>query len=125
MTRDQPAAPPPAAPEPTGTWTLSTAAGLAAAEALVLMAVALGRSVAPVTNFWLALKLVFCFRVVRLRPGAFLALLLYEGGTVLFALAGTGAALAVRLPLAASAVAVLVLLGRSAHLFPSPTLPRP
>ena len=124
MTRDQPAAREPAAGDPDTSWTLTAAAALAAAEAVVLVVLAVGRDVSPPAIFFLGLKLVFCALVVRRRPGAFLALLLYEGFTVLVALVGT-ASLFVRLPLAASAAAVLVLLGRSAHLFPSPTLPRP
>ena len=125
MTRDQPAAREPTAGGPDATWTLTAAAALAAAEGVVLLVVAAVRDVPVLAVLFLALKLVFCAGVLRRRPGAFLALLLYEAFTVLFAVIGGAVHVAVRVPLAVSAAAVLVLLGRSAHLFPSPTLPRP
>ena len=68
---------------------------------------------------------MLCVRVVDRKPGAFLGLVLYEAVTVLVALVATGTPVVWRVLAGVSALTVLVLLGRSARLFPSPTLPRP
>ena len=105
---------------------LRAAAGLAAVEAVVLGAVVVARGHPSTTAVVvvLAAKLLFCRGVLRRRPGSFLALVLYEGVTVLFAVAATGVAVAGRVLAGAGALTVLGLLGRSARLFPSPPVPR-
>jgi len=106
--------------------TLRAAATLAAAEAVVLatIVVARGNRSTPAILVALEAKLLFCRGVVARRPGAFLALVLYESVTVLFAIAAPGIASAGRVLAAATAVTVLALLGRSARLFPSLPVPR-
>ena len=107
-------------------WTLPAAAGLAAVEATVAIAVLLyshHRGPAVFVTF-LAAKYPICWVVLRRQPWAFFALLLWEF-TVGFA-----AMWAPRIPLALRAVelgmaaGVIGLLFASAHLFPSAQLPR-
>lgn len=109
---------------PPSTWPLTAAAWLAAAEGIGLTALAVSRDTPPLRLAFILLKLAFCVAVVGRRAGAWLALLLYEVASLLFALVATGEPLAARLAVAGTAATVLVLLGRSARLFPSPTLPR-
>jgi len=99
---------------------LRVAVALAAAEAVVLLAVVAARGGRGwgLTTIFLLVKLVCCRGVLRLSAGAFLALLLYEGTTLVLALAAGGWALL----LAASAAACLVLLARGSRLFPEVTL---
>jgi hypothetical protein len=72
----------------------------------------------------IALKWLFAWRVLHLSAGAALGLLLLEGTTVVAALGAVDSSSAVRLALAATAIAVLWLLFASLHAFPSPTLPK-
>ena len=108
------------------TWTLPAAAWLAAAEAAVLIAVLAFRG-APGAGFYIALltvKFPFCWLVTQRRPGAYLALLVWELGGVVTALAARDAAVALRLGEIAIAVSVTALLVASTHLFPTVTLPQ-
>ncbi len=111
---------------PGATGALGAAAGLATAETVALVALVLvrgGRGTAFVATC-LVLKLVFCRGVTRLGAGSFLALLLYEGATVLYALTAPGVPGVLRALFAGSAATVLVLLGRSVSRFPTVGLPR-
>ena len=107
-------------------WTLPAAAGLAAVEATVAIAVLLygGRLAAGLFAAFLSVKYLVCWMLLRRQAWAFFALLLWEF-TVTFA-----AVWAPRMPLALRfvelglAVAVVALLLASAHLFPSAQLPR-
>lgn len=106
---------------------LPAAGALAAVETALLLFVMLTRE-GEGGGFWaltLSVKLVFCWGVVRRSPGSFLALLVYEGAALLFAVTAGGASAPVRATVALLAATVLGLLGASAHLFPSPTLPKP
>ena len=105
-------------------WTLPAAAGLAALEAVLLIAVIVfvGHRL-PVYALFLATKFPFCVWLLRRRAGAFFAVLLFE-------ISGLGAGLlapAVALPLRVLEIGVastvLALLWASAPLFPSPELP--
>jgi hypothetical protein len=100
---------------------LRAAVGLAAAEAIVLLAVVAARGGRGwgLAAIFLLVKLVCCRGALRLSAGAFLALLLYEGTTLVLGLASGGWALV----LAASAAVCLVLLARASRLFPEVTLP--
>ena len=71
----------------------------------------------------LALQLLFAQGVMRMSAGSVLALMAYEVMAVVAAIGGDGA-LVVRGALAASAVAVLVLLLVSISAFPPPNLPK-
>lgn len=99
---------------------LRIAVGVAAVEAVVLLAVVAARGGRGwgLTTIFLLVKLVCCRGALRLSAGAFLALLLYEGTTVVLGLAAGGLALV----LAASAAVCLVLLARASRLFPEVTL---
>jgi hypothetical protein len=72
----------------------------------------------------LSLKLVFAWRVRRLRAGPALGLLLLEGTTVVAALGATDAHGLARLALGLTAMIVIGLICLSLHAFPEPTLPR-
>jgi hypothetical protein len=105
---------------------LTAAVTVSAVETVGLLAALLAKGgrgflLAP----WLALKLGFCWGALRRGPGSFLALLLYEGAALLFALVATGVAAWARALVVVVAAAVLALLAASARLFPSPVLPRP
>jgi hypothetical protein len=103
---------------------LTAAAGLAALEATVLL-VALsfrGGRAAPLAGLILVAKYGFCWGVTRRGAGSFLALLLYEAAALLAAVRAD-VPIALRVAVATLAVGTLVLLVRSAPLFPSPTLP--
>ena len=71
----------------------------------------------------LALQLLFAQGAMRLSAGSVLALMAYEMMAVVAAIAGDSA-LVIRGALAASAIAVLVLLMVSISAFPSPDLPK-
>jgi hypothetical protein len=94
---------------------LRAAVMLAAAEAVVLLAVVAARGGRGwgLTSIFLVVKVLCCRGALRLGAGAFLALLLYEGTTVVLSLAAGGWALV----MAASAAVCLVLLVRSLRLF--------
>lgn len=99
---------------------LRAAVGLAAAEAVVLLAVVAARGGRGwgLTTLFLLFKLWCCRGALRLGAGAFLALLLYEGTTLVLGLAAGGLALV----LAASSAVCLVLLARASRLFPEVTI---
>ena len=107
-------------------WTLPAAAGLAALEATVTIAVLLYRNelARGLYIVVLALKYPVCWLLLRRQAWAFLTLLLWEF-TVGFA-----AAFAPHIPLPlrgvelAFAASVIGLLFASAHLFPRAQLPR-
>jgi hypothetical protein len=95
---------------------LRAAVALAAAEAVVLLAVVAARGGRGwgLTSLFLVVKLLCCWGALRLGAGAFLALLLYEGTTVVIGLAAGGWAYA----MAASAAVCLVLLALASREFP-------
>lgn len=114
---------PPAARE----WTLPAAAGLAALETTVLISViAFGSYRAgPALIGFLALKLVFCWGALRRRPGAWMALLLFEATAAVTALTKPGLPTYERALEEIVSVTCIVLLAAAATLFPSPKLPSP
>jgi len=110
-------------------WTLRAAAGLASLQAGVeVVAVARRHELTPGLRGLLvasiALTWLLAWGAVRRRAGAALGLLLLEGTTVVAALGAVDSSGPVRLALGGTAVAVLVLLLRSLHAFPSPALPK-
>ncbi len=106
-------------------WMLAAVAALAAVEttALILLAVIASSPTAPVLYVVLAVKYLFCWGVLRRRPGAWLALLLWEVSGAVAALARPGLPMVERLAELTLAGACIVLLGGAAALFPSPKLP--
>jgi hypothetical protein len=106
-------------------WALPAAAGLAALETTVLIAVIAFGSYrrAPALIGFLAVKYLFCWGLLGRRPGAWMALLLWEGTGVIAALAKPGLPAFERLLEVSLAGACLVLLGAAASTFPSPQLP--
>jgi hypothetical protein len=109
----------------TRAWTLPAAAWLAAGEAAVLIVVvALTKgSAAPLVIGFLAAKFPFCWLVVRLRPGAYLGLLVWELAGVVAAVSGRGVAIGLRLAEVVVAASVTALLVASTPLFPTVRLP--
>ena len=101
-------------------WTLPAAAWVATAETFLLVAVVLdrGQPGAPLFAAFLATKLPFCWRAAARRPGAYLALVLWEGVALLAAVIGDVPA-SLRLVEVALAGAALALLVASARLFPT------
>jgi hypothetical protein len=101
------------------------AAGLAALETTVLITIISFGSyrLGPFLIVFLAVKYLFCWGLVRRRPGALLLLLLWEATGVVASLAKPGLPAAQRLLEVSLAVACLVLLARASSLFPSPKLP--
>jgi hypothetical protein len=73
---------------------------------------------APLRAVFLAVKLPFCWGALRRRPGAYLALWLWEFAAVGAALATSGA-LVPRGAVALLATTVMVLLGRAVRAFPT------
>jgi hypothetical protein len=104
-------------------WTLAAAAGVAAAESTILITVILFGSVrsGPILVAALALKYPFCYALTRRRPGAWLALLLWEGTGLFAALAKPGLPAYQRLVELALTGGCLALLGAGASTFPTPT----
>lgn len=105
-------------------WVLKAAAGMAAAEALVLI-VALGFSGAPLAPYVIGamlLKLPFCWLVLHRRPGALLGLLVWEVGGMLAALNAEGHE-EMRFLIAVTSAVVFCLLLAAVPLFPSVKLP--
>jgi hypothetical protein len=112
------------APTPSNrAWTLAAAAGLAAAESTILIAVIAFGSVrsGPILVAALALKYPFCYALTRHRPGAWMALLLWEGTGVVAAVAKPGLPVYQRVTELGLAGGCLVLLAMAASTFPSPT----
>jgi hypothetical protein len=107
-------------------WTLPAAAGLAAVEATVAIAVLLyhGRLAAGVFIVVLVAKYPICWALLRRQAWAFIALLFWELTVAAAALWAPGTVLVLRLVELASAAGVLGLLFASLHLFPSAQLPR-
>ena len=106
-------------------WTLPAVAGLAALETTVLIStIAFGSYRAgPALIAFLALKYVFCLGLLRRRPGAWMALLLFEVTTALAALTKPGLPIYQRALEEMVSVACIVLLAAAATVFPSPKLP--
>lgn len=118
--------PPPApAAEAKREWTLTAVAWLAALESTVLIAViALGSYRAgPLLIALLALKYVFIWGLLRRRPGAWLALLLFEGTTAFAAVAKPGLPMYERTLEESASLGCIVLLAAAAALFPTPKIP--
>jgi hypothetical protein len=107
-------------------WTLAAAAGLAALETTVLITVlAFGSyKYAALGILFLAAKYVFCFGLLRRRPGAWFMLLLWEGTDLVVAIGKPGLPILERSFQAVVAATCLVLLAAAASVFPSPRLPR-
>jgi hypothetical protein len=107
-----------------GEWVLRAAAGLAAAEALVLIVTLVygGAPLAPYIIAVLVVKLPFCGLVLQRRPGALLGLLLWEVGGMLAALRAEGHP-ELRMVEASVAAVTFALLLASVPLFPSVRLP--
>jgi hypothetical protein len=106
-------------------WTLRAAAWLGAAEVTALILVVLLRSVTrtPLLVVALAVKYPFCVLVTKRSAGAFLLLLFWEACGLLIAVTAPRVALGLRLTEVVLAVAVVVLLFASLHLFPTAELP--
>jgi hypothetical protein len=107
-------------------WTLPAAAGLAAVEATVVIAVILyrGHTTFGAYILLLALKYPICWLLVRRQAWAAMFLLLWEPTIAAAALFAPRIPLALRLVEVSFAGAVVGLLLASLHLFPSPELPR-
>lgn len=69
------------------------------------------------------MKFPFCYLVVRVKPGAYLALLVWELGAIVTALAAHGVAIVLRALEVGVAATVMGLLIASTPHFPSVTLP--
>lgn len=106
-------------------WTLPTAAWLAAIEAVVLMtALAIGgHPGAAILIAFLAVKLPFCWFAAQRRPGAYLALIVWELAGAVAALAAHDVAIALRALEIIGALVVMALLLVSMPQFPSVRLP--
>ena len=107
-------------------WTLPAAAGLAALEVTVTIAVLLyfdrlGRGIFIAV---LAVKYPICWMVLRRQAWAFLSLLLWEFTVGFTAVIAPGVPLALRGVELGFAASVIALLFASAHLFPRAQLPR-
>src|SRR5690606_525140 len=99
-------------------------------EALVEAVVVAGRSgLTPGLRVGLVLciglKGLFAWRALHRSHGAALGLFLLQGTTLVAAFGAVGAPSAVRLALAAAALASIGLLAASLHAFPAPQLPVP
>jgi hypothetical protein len=111
-------------------WTLRAAAAIVSVEALIeCIEVSRREELTAGLRFLLisclALKWLFAWRVLGLRAGPMLGLLLLEGTTILAAVAATETSDGARLAAAGTALVVLVLLVASIPAVPSPTLPKP
>ncbi len=110
-------------------WTLRAATAIVSIETLVETTVVAGRTALTpglrgLLVACLALKWLFAWRALRLRPGAMMGLLLLEGTTIVAAFGAVEAAGLVRLALGGTALACMVLLSASLHAFPTPALPK-
>jgi hypothetical protein len=107
-------------------WTLPAAAGLAAVEATVAIAVLLyhGHFAAGMFIVVLAAKYPICWALLRRQAWAFIALMFWELTVMAAALWAPGTAFVLRVLELSSAAGVLGLLFASLHLFPSAQLPR-
>jgi hypothetical protein len=107
-------------------WTLPAAAGLAALESTVAIAVLLfnGRAGAGVFIAVLIAKYPICWMLLRRQAWAYLALLLWEFTVAFAAIAAPRIPLALRVVELVFAATVVALLFASTHLFPRTQLPR-
>jgi hypothetical protein len=106
--------------DPVHTRRLEVAIGAAVAEVAVQIIVLTARGalrVAPLRIVFLAAKLPFCYYALRRRPGAFLAVWLWEVAA-LIAVGSVRGALLWRSLTAVFACTVMVLLGRAVSAFP-------
>lgn len=106
--------------DPVNTRRLELAIGAAVAEVVLQIIVLASRGafgVAPLRIVFLAAKLPFCYRALRRRPGAFLAVWLWEVAA-LVAVGSTHGAVLWRALTAVIACSVMVLLGRAVSAFP-------
>lgn len=105
-------------------WIIKLAAGLAAAEALVLIVVLAngGAPLAPFVIGALLVKLPFCWALLGRRPGALFALAMWEVAGMLAALR-PGPSPVLRMVEATFALTVFCLLLASVPLFPPVRLP--
>jgi hypothetical protein len=106
-------------------WALPALAALSALETTALISIiAFGSYRAgPALIGLLASKYLFCWGVLRRRPGAWMALLLIEGTTAVVALIKPGLPVYERAIEEIVSVACIVLLAAAASLFPAPRLP--
>ena len=105
---------------PAATRRLELAVGAAVAEVIVQVAVLTARgawSAAPLRIGFLAAKLPFCYYAMRRRPGAYLAVWIFEFSGFVAATAVHGSA-GPRLLFGAIAAVTMVLLGRAVSAFP-------
>jgi hypothetical protein len=104
---------------------LRVAAGIAAAEAIVLAGeVAVrsgGRTMLLAAS--VVVKLPFCVLAARRSAGGILGLLFWEATALFYAIVAPGTPIVGRVLVGASAATVLVLLARSAGAIPAPRLP--
>jgi hypothetical protein len=109
------------------TWTLPAAAWLATAEAAVLIASLAvgGKPGASLLIAFVAVKLPFCWFVTQRRPGAYLALIVWEVAGAIAAIGAGSTPLVLRLLEVLVAAAVVALLIASTPMFPSVRLPDP
>lgn len=110
-------------------WTLRAGAGLVSAEALVEALIVAGRTeltpgLRVILVLCVGLKWLFAWRILRLKAGAMLGLLMLEGTTIVAAFGAVDAAMGARVALGAVALTVIGLLSSSLHAFPTPTLPK-
>jgi hypothetical protein len=110
--------------QPSRSWTLPAAAGLAALETALLIAVVVfsGRRL-PVYALFLAVKFPFCLLLLRRHAGAFFALLLWELSGAWIALVAPAIPVPLRAVEVVAAGTVVGLLWASSSLFASPQLP--
>lgn len=103
-----------------GDKALRTAVGAALAEVLVQVSVLIANGTlggAPLRIVFLAAKVPFCLLALRRRPGAYLALWVYEIAALAAAVGADGPWLP-RLGFGAASILTMVLLGRASSAFP-------
>jgi hypothetical protein len=106
-------------------WTIPAAAGLAALEATAIITVLIARGNRSAGFFVAcsAVKYPFCVLLLRRRPGAWFALLLWELTGVFAAVVAPSIPVVLRLLELAMAGGVLALLAAGLSLFPRMELP--
>jgi hypothetical protein len=104
---------------------LPAAVWLAVAETAVLIVIVgfTRQHAALIVIAFLAVKFPFCWLALRLSPGAYLGLVVWEVAGAVAALGASGTLVALRLLEIAVAAAVIGLLIASTPLFPSVRLP--
>ncbi len=115
----------PVGPAPGRGWILPAVAGLSALETTLLISIIAFGSyrAAPALIGFLCLKYGFGWGLLRRRPGAWMALLLFEATTAVVVLAKPGLPVYERTLEEILSVGCIVLLAASASVFPSPKLP--